>query len=354
LNVQVEWRGTKRVAPPALVGLVLLSCATVDPDPTAVATPAPATDRVAFGREGKVVILDLGTRDERTLEADGYTVPIAFSLDGTSIFAMEHIEGAPGPSLVRHDLDTGDNVSVSPVATSFAGPALSPDGRVIAFARGSDANDGSSGIGLLDLANGEVAVFPEAGPTETLVWSPDGSALLYGGVDDASGFQDAYVIDVRSGQPRRVTNDEAYDLPIGWTEDGSGILVSSDRGAGRADSVWEVSLDDGTLTRRPNAQGSPSAVLRSPDGRWDVIHGRRTLLLGRAGAGNGQQIRHSSGVRSAVSWSPNGEWLLWTGLTGGDVELFLMRVPDGEPERLTETEAEETTPVWGPSRAGFP
>jgi Tol biopolymer transport system component len=118
--------------------------------------------------------------------------------------------------------------------------------------------------------------------------------------------------------------------------------------------VWEIDLDSGELTRRPDADGSMPTVLRSPDGRWDVILGRITLLLGRAGSGTGQQIRHSSGVRSGASWSPDGQWLIWTGLTGGDVELFLMRVPDGEPQRLTETEADETAPIWGPSLATFP
>ncbi len=164
------------------------------------------------------------------------------------------------------------------------------------------------------------------------------------------------MVEVSTGAIRRMTNDEAYDIPLGWTDDGSAILVASNRGdLGREGDVWEVDIENGDLTRRPNAGHAPSTVLRSPDGRWDVfLSPRSRLLLGRAGAGSGQRIGHAD-FRSGAAWSPDGAWLIWTErIRARQDDLFLMRVPDGEPRRLTETESDETTPVWGPSRASFP
>ncbi len=68
---------------------------------------------------------------------------------------------------------------------------------------------------------------PEAGEIFNPDWSPDGRHIAY--VAAVGGLMDLFVLDVETGERRRLTNDPYADLQPAWSPDGKRIAFVSDR-----------------------------------------------------------------------------------------------------------------------------
>jgi uncharacterized repeat protein (TIGR01451 family) len=105
-------------------------------------------------------------------------------------------------------------------------PALSPDGRRVAF---TSDRGGSEDIWVLDVAGGaprQLTDHPAADSWPT--WSPDGKQLAFTSTrDDPAG--DIYTMPATGGQPARVTTDPAADTEPAWSPDGLRLAFTTTR-----------------------------------------------------------------------------------------------------------------------------
>ncbi|HJQ23874.1 MAG TPA: DPP IV N-terminal domain-containing protein [Blastocatellia bacterium] len=134
-------------------------------------------------------------------------------------------------------------------------PRWSPDGKQIAFVS-KDFNrweistiniDGTNCVTWTE-ANGQLK-----GMYGPLDWSPDGSKLVFKA--DTKPFEsDIWMLDMRSGKVRKLTDDSWFDESPSWTADGKGILFMSTRGGNWTWGLYRLSLTDGSV-----------AVIASPD-----------------------------------------------------------------------------------------
>lgn len=72
--------------------------------------------------------------------------------------------------------------------------------------------------------------FPSLVGLASPAWSPDGSALVFTGLD-ASGYSDLYRLSQETGKLERLTNDRYDDRDPDWAPDGLTIVFTSDRTA---------------------------------------------------------------------------------------------------------------------------
>jgi Tol biopolymer transport system component len=146
-------------------------------------------------------------------------------------------------------------------------PALSPDGRRIAFDWHGDL--------WVAPAEGGAATRLTDGPADERkpAWSPDGTKLAFS--SDAAGNRDLYVLDLGSGQARPLTFHSSDDDAPAWSPDGKWIAFQSNR-----DSNLDLCLNNGVwdVWRMPSGGGTATRVTRfrgenpawSADGRWIV------------------------------------------------------------------------------------
>ena len=133
--------------------------------------------------------------------------------------------------------------------------------------------------------------------------SPDGRHVAFTSRDE--GHSDVFVMSVDGGPADRLTYFGANSLPVGWTRDGSAVIVSSDWQQPFAGDyhLWTVPLDGGAPV--PLNVGPARAMSRAPRGggrvlgrhsldpaRWKRYRGGRAgqLWIDRTGSGEYAQL----------------------------------------------------------------
>src|ERR1700722_8029243 len=122
---------------------------------------------------------------------------------------------------------------------SLSDPAISPDGREIAFVSGGD-------IWTVAAAGGEAHLLVTHPATESRpLYSPDGTKLAF--VSTRTGSGNIYVVTLATGELTRLTYSDRLDALDGWSHDGKWIYFTSSINdiAGQGD-IFRVSVTGGT------------------------------------------------------------------------------------------------------------
>jgi Tol biopolymer transport system component len=218
--------------------------------------------------------------------------------------------------------------------TTFSGveaqPALSPDGRSIAFVSN---RDGQWDIYVGLVAGGTlVRVTNDANVEMRPRWSPDGTRLLFARLSDA-GTYDLWVVPSLGGVPRRLVLDGAYPA---WSPDGRTIAYS-------ADGVLWICDASGEHPRAVTRPEPPVAHLQ-PSFSHD---GRRLVFVRRIAGPYGELAivdLASSSVRTITKdgalawspvWSPDDRFVYFASSRGGTTNVWKIPSAAGEPEQVT-------------------
>jgi Tol biopolymer transport system component len=240
-------------------------------------------------------------------------------------------------------------------------PALSPDGRRVAWATAGD--DGVFRIHLMDLD--EMIPRPltdggDGGDTEP-TWSPDGARIAFVR-GDPRDRRDLYVVSAAGGEPTLLLegDDDEPDhtgFPA-WSPDGALIAFSADRRANDGTALWLLEVDSRRLRRltapRPNARHlRDHAPAWSPDGRTVAFASNRHVasaddatdldIYTVATDGSGlTRLTSDPGVASQPAYSPDGKRLYFSSSRDRanpyEMELYVMAAGGGKQRRLTRDE----------------
>ena len=220
----------------------------------------------------------------------------------------------------------------SPV-TSFAGvqaqPALSPDGRSVAFLSNRDGSYNVY-VGLLRGSGELVQVTHGVNMKSRPSWSPDGSTLAYGQMNE-SGTIDVWEVSALGGSPRMVLQDAGDPA---WTPDGRSLLyVSFLDGA-----IWEagVSGENPRLLVRMDAGRFATEIRMSPDSRMVAIAIRfagggpySELGVADLSTGKVRALTRDNALALSPAWSPDSHFIYFASSRGGTLNIWKIGV-DGE------------------------
>ncbi|HYP26431.1 MAG TPA: LpqB family beta-propeller domain-containing protein, partial [Blastocatellia bacterium] len=230
------------------------------------------------------------------------------------IFALLILLTEP-PNLLGSDPIIKDAQPVTAKAAAYyTEPSVSPDGSEIAFVSASD-------IWTVPAAGGEARLLVSNAAVESRpIYSPDGRRLAF--VSTRTGNGDIYVLTFETGESRRLTFDDGYDLLNGWSGDGRWIYFSSTSGdIGTMHDILRVSAEGGTpMPVSADRYTSEYFAAPSPDGRTLAFTAR--------------------GIAPSQWWRKGHSHL-------DESEIWLMR--EGAPgnyKQLTKG-AKELWPMWG-------
>jgi len=227
--------------------------------------------------------------------------------------------------------------------TNFSGvqshPALSPDGRSVAFVSNRDGYYNIY-VGLLNGAN-PVKLTDDPNLKTTPCWSPDGTEIAYARLND-SGIWDIWKVPALGGTSRRLILSA---LAPAWSRDGRWLAYrASTNGA-----IWisDASGQNGReLTRAQNELFGNSGPRFSPDGReiaYAASLGGPTgeLEIVDVDSGKVRRLTHDAAFVLSPAWSADGQFIYFASSRGGTPNIWKIAEKGGEPKQITSGQGDD-------------
>ena len=227
--------------------------------------------------------------------------------------------------------------------TNFAGvqaqPAISPDGRSVAFV--SD-RDGHYNLYVTLVSGGSlVQITDSPNLKESPRWSPDGTEVVFSQLND-SGIPDIWEVPALGGTPRRLIFG-AKDPD--WSPDGRSLayLNMAD------DTIW---ISDASGQNRRRVVPPPASPLANTEPRFSP-DGRELALVLRPGgpygelavadvaSGKVRQLTHDNALALSPAWSPDGHSIYFASSRGGTMNIWKIVAAGGEPEQITSGQGDD-------------
>jgi TolB protein len=111
-------------------------------------------------------------------------------------------------------------------------PDWSRDGSRIAY-HGCDERGGNCGIWVMQPGGFNAAQLTTHASDTAAAWSPDGTQVAF--ASTRAGNWELYLVEIATGQEKRLTDDSATDFSPAWSPDGKQIAFLSDR-----EGAWAV------------------------------------------------------------------------------------------------------------------
>jgi serine/threonine-protein kinase len=302
--------------------------------------------RPRYTKTGHLLYVSGGTLyavpfDVDHLQTRGNAVPVVtaeglldydVSTDGTLVY--EVFSAGEGNVLVWADR-SGHEQPLGAPTMWYLYPRISPDGKRVAL---DVSGNGARDVWIWDLQRATMELFTKNDPSGNpiVTWSPDGRELVFG--SERSGVSNVYRQPADgSGEPQRMFESDAMQMPISYTPDGR-LLVS----VGVPGQQRDIYL--ATLNGRRHIEPlihSPANELWaevSPDGHWiayDSDESGQFEVYVRpfpdAYAGGRWQVSTGGGRQSL--WSHDGRELFYRDFSGALMSVPVTPGPQFKPGR---------------------
>ncbi len=322
----------------------------VSPDGSRVVYVRNSFDEMKDTRTSDLWIVDAdGSRHRALTSSTGSERSPRWSPSGDRLLYLAEDDDGDTQIWVRW-MDTGETARITDLHRSPGDPAWSPDGTRIAFTRFVPSEGG-----------GEWAEVPS--PPEEADWGEpfeiidrvryraDGRGYL------PEGDTHVFVVSAEGGTPRQVTRGP-YDhggTPV-WTPDGESLLLSANRREDAAlepndTEIYEVAVDDGTLTALTDRRGPDGSPAISPDGsriaytgyddRYQGYQVTKLYVMDRDGSESRVVAEGFDRSLGGPTWSRDGEGLYVQYDDSGDTELGFVDLSGGTTDASVEVLTDE-------------
>jgi Tol biopolymer transport system component len=253
-----------------------------------------------------------------------------------------------GAALLYHRTSTGPHGTqeweqLTSFADSVTAPALSPDGRMLAFVRSAHTFIAHGDVYVKMLPHGEPVQLTKDDNLKTNpVFSPDGSRIAY----TTAPPWDTWVVPTLGGKAQ-VMLPNASGLT--WIDD-QHLLFSEIKGGVHMAVVTatESRSEKRDIYVPAQQEGMAHRSSLSPDHKWvlvatemDIIDLKPCHLVPFDGSSAGTIVGPPDGLCTFAGWSTDGKWMFFSATTGHGFHLWRQRFPDGKPEQFTFGPTEE-------------
>jgi Tol biopolymer transport system component/DNA-binding winged helix-turn-helix (wHTH) protein len=285
-----------------------------------------------------------------------YAPTLGWSPDGEWLVFAEKAEVGEPARIVRLSLETLEKQPLTSPAEGTLGdvfPELSPDGRLLAFARRVSARPaGNVDIWVQPVRGGSVRRLTSRRnfSAEGLAWTAAGDEVLFT-ADGATGVTTYRIGLDRGGEPQPV---------VGVTQNAGWVSIRRDRMVyevltGQPQDIWRV-----PGRRSPLVGRAPEDLIAStredlnptysPDGRRIAFESDRSGVINvwvcDADGSNPVQVTAFKSYTGTPSWSPDGRNLAFDSVDGGDWNIYVIDAEGGLPRRLTSEPSDDFRPAW--------
>lgn len=270
-----------------------------------------------------------------TVDGKGLIFPQQSTLDGVSY-------------LVRLSLSDGTVHAITSPPRLWDGdfsPAISPDGRQIAFIRGSERL--KRDVYVMKLPRGPVRRITYGELAMSLTWAADGSSIIF--ASSKNGTLSLWRVNATGGEPHRMAEvgDDAYSPAISRRNN---ILIYSHGSA--MWGIFSVNLQGQATTKVILTSSQEVADPQiSPSGDRIAFQswrsGSREIWEVRMDGSDPVQITNSPGESAGdPAWSPNGRFIAFDARRGPFAHIYVVNANGGPAQPLTTGDFNDVAPSW--------
>jgi Tol biopolymer transport system component/DNA-binding winged helix-turn-helix (wHTH) protein len=234
----------------------------------------------------------------------------------------------------------------------FGRLSWSPDGKLLAYSDRTDPNEPTS-VFLLSLDSLKVRrlTSPQASVGDyNPAFSPDGRTLAFN--RGSQGMTSIYTAPVSGGEEQRLITGVQYGWGLAWTPDGRDIVF--------AKAGWLA--DAGWLWKMPRGGGEPERLQFGQEGVEPSIQGNRLAyarqtaniniwrreLNSLVSARPSDRFIYSTRMESGPQFSPDGSKIAFESTRSGAYEIWMCRSDGTGVVQLTRFNSSTGTPRWSP------
>jgi Tol biopolymer transport system component len=228
---------------------------------------------LAWMNSGVLCIRDLATGEERDLSPRlSFFLSPRWSPDGRSILLLG-MDAKRRPGLFRVDVESGLTKPLVPLEGGVFPAALewARDGKAVVFRRARPGSPARIVLRELETGHEEEIYRPPAGvQVHSFSLSPDGRSVVFRSYDEATKVTSLEVVSTAGGAPHeivRAAKDETIPgyTPLVWSPDGSQILFT--RGRDLTFGLWLVPAKGGEAREVGLTREFLRGVRLCPDGQ---------------------------------------------------------------------------------------
>jgi TolB protein len=299
------------------------------------------TPNPALARPNQPLLQNISTVDNAAIPTG--SLVLAAAIDGAwNIYAAD----PNGNSLARL------TASIAPARD----PAVSPDGKAIAFRSKRDGNWDLYIMATSDDAPAKLTrgMVYSGAP----VWSPDGKRIAFESY--ARGDLDIWTINVDGSQAVNLTDDsKAYDYAPAWSADGKWIAFTSWRAGNQQIFITNADADcSGPTCKRAlnisqnkyndtepawSLDGKKMAFVSDRDGQRAIYVADFSLT----GLKNAHRLTFS-GWDDQPAWSPDGNWIAFISARPTRQPVYIVAADGGLPRVLDNSPEYAASVAWAP------
>lgn len=264
-----------------------------------------------------------------------------------AVVALTVAAGVLAVATRSDDLTPQANARFVPIVSgpfNESDPAVSPDGRRIAFVQSEPTETASADIYLRDLDSGQVRRLTDDPASDRMpVWAPDASRLAFVRVTPAAC--DIFVRPLTANTDTRIAACPNRDEPrLAWTGDGRALLTSQAPAPDGGASARLVRLDLATGVSTPLTAPPPGIVgdqspAVAPDGRRvafirRVSGGVADIYLSSIEGADLRRVTFDEADLTGLDWTGDGRSLVYSSDRAGGYSLWRIAAAGGTPSLL--------------------
>ncbi len=239
-------------------------------------------------------------------------------------------------------------------ADSASSPALSPDGRMLAFIRGprTFVTPGEIYVKLLPKGDPVQLTHNDLLKMEPM-FSPDGSRVVY----TVPFPWDTWVVPVLGGEAQRMM---ANASGMSWIDEHHLLFSEIKQGIHMAIvTATESRGEQRDIYVPPHERGMAHRSYLSPDGKSVLLVEMENdgwlpcRVVPFDGSSPGRAIGPPGAGCTSAAWSPDGKWMYYSSDAGGSFHIWRQQAAGGEPEQVTSGPSEEEGIAMAPDGRSF-
>lgn len=305
-----------------------------------------------------------GAKPERLTDDPRADFPVEQALDGSGWTRVVSEEGPVPEAHVEQIVwmpREGAPVNVGPAGRRARGPSWAPDRSFVVFE--SDAEQAFSDVWRWEPGGATRRLTTtENGAFEPAV-SPDGRRVAF--VSTRDGNPEIYVMAADGSAPRRLTDWRRDDMTPRWSPDGSQLAFLRREQGGERLLVLALPPSEAPPRERRVVLTTEGEKVQHAEAAWSpdgtrlayTVHRPKqaphvavtVVADGPTPAAGHTTVASPPGLRATMpSWSPDGRYLAFTATEGDPaaLDLYAVRLDDGAWARLTDDPAPDWLPRW--------